>query len=81
MHSSLVTGDGLLAVSSNNRSVKEDVRKIHEESVAQLSKMTEEELLMEQRKLKQQLGQFHNYYDMKILFYPIIIFKLVNQSI
>ncbi len=69
MHSSLVTGDGLVAVSGNNQSVKEDVRKIHEESVAQLSKMTEQELLIEQGKLKQQLGQFRYDYIIIVLFY------------
>lgn len=56
LHSSLVSGEGLLAVGGDRDSVRKDMRKIHQENIDQLSKMSEEEIVQEQNKIKQQLG-------------------------
>ncbi len=57
LHSSVVSGEGLIAVGGNSDSVQQEMKTIHKENIAQLSKMTEEEILMEQNKLKKQLGE------------------------
>ena len=52
-----MSGEGLLAAGGNNDLVEKDIDNIHKENVSRLSKMTEEEILIEQSKLKKQLGE------------------------
>ncbi len=55
--SSLISGEGLMSVGASKEAAKEEVMKIHEENVQQLSSLSEEERKKERENIVQQLGK------------------------
>ena len=58
LRSTLVSGEGLTAVGASSKTVSEEMERIHQENIAELSKMSEEEIKREQEKLRKQLGKY-----------------------
>lgn len=57
-HSSLVSGQGLLSVGGSGGSVEKEVKLIHKENVEKLSQLSESEILQEQGRIRNALGQW-----------------------
>lgn len=57
LQSGLVTGEGLVSVGVSREGAREEVAKIHHENVERLSALSEGEILEEQERIKQVLGE------------------------